>query len=243
MGEVVTLSSAVMSEQQPSQSASSGNTAASATRVALPVTDSASPIIGLACRSDTAGLRVKAALLTYAQCSMPVRTLLEHIAVHRSVTGLLGVRETHSNGGYHVHVYVQKSPTLLTWDSLTVPFEGSTYRPNIRTLSTMAHRYNAYQYLFKENEPETMKSFEPPEQPRNRNGVSSSQELLELAQASTVDAALQRYIQEGGELSRVSPVQKGITNSYATTPTSPEVGSRLSRNRIKVMAISFISCS
>ena len=54
----------------------------------LPVTDSASPIIGLACRSDTAGLRVKAALLTYAQCIMPVRTLLEHIAVHRSVTGL-----------------------------------------------------------------------------------------------------------------------------------------------------------
>ena len=87
-----------------------------------------------------------------------------------------------------------------------------------------------------------MKSFEPPEQPRNRNGVSSSQELLELAQASTVDAALQRYIQEGGELSRVSPVQRGL-QTLMQPPTSTEVGSRLSRNRIKVMAISFISRS
>ena len=120
-------------------------------------------------------------------------------------------------GGFHVHVYVQKSGSVITWDMLTV----ATHRPNIRILTTQAHKYNAYAYLFKENEPISLKNFEPPEQPRCASRVTSSQELLELAQSSTVDAPLQRFVAEGGDLGRVSPVQRGLQTLLQPPQAAP----------------------
>ena len=170
----------------------------------------------------TEGLRNQHLLLTYAQCEAPLSFLFDVLGHSRVVLGLAAVRETHRDGGHHLHCYMQKKRALLSWDAVTFMWLGKSHRPNVRTLTTGKHRRNAFEYLFKEGTVEYHREFTEPPVPRASSGrPSSSQELLEVASSSSIDVALAQYVSEGGDLSRVGPVQRGLQVLLAGPPPAP----------------------
>ena len=169
--------------------------------------------------NSISGLRNQHLFLTYAQCAAPLVWVFAKVGHSRAVTGLAAVQEHHADGNLHIHLYLQKTKTVLPWDAVTFTWEGRSHRPNVRNLNTARYKYNAFQYLFKEGAPEFSKDFQEPDAPP-RSAPSSSQDLLELASTSSVDAALTRFIREGGDLARVGPVQRGLQVLLAgPTPT------------------------
>ena len=160
----------------------------------------------------TDGLRNQHLLLTYAQTEVPLQFALNTIGHSKIVHGLCGVQETHANGGHHLHIYVQKSRALLSWDHVIFTWDHKVCRPNVRSLVTVEHRFNCYTYLYKEGTPVLAKEFlvPPAPVPRKRGAPSTSQDLLEVASTSSIESALSQYVSEGGDLARVGPMQRGL---------------------------------
>ena len=170
-----------------------------------------------------AGIRNQHVLLTYAQCEAPLEFVIRVVCHSRFVLGCAAVVETHRDGGHHVHVYLQKKRGELSWENVIFTWQGKSHRPHVRSLTTALHKRNAWEYLHKEGEVQIEKDFREPPPPRPRSGsVASSQDLLEVAAASSIDSALAQYIREGGDLSRVGPVQRGLQVLLA----GPERGPR-----------------
>ena len=144
------------------------------------------------------GIRNQAVLLTYARCVCPLQSLLEQLQGYKSVSGCRGVVESHKDGTPHVHVYMQKSKTLMTWEKLSVQHGGVRFRPNVRVLRTHWHQWNAFEYLSKEGTPIETGRFMSPVCPRRGSGQSSGSELLAIAAETTVEQAVHQYVAEGG---------------------------------------------
>ena len=107
------------------------------------------------------GFRNQHVLFTYVHCTCPLLSALEQLQCHAAVTGCRGVVESRKDGTPHLHVYVQKTKTLLSWNQVTVKFAGMSWRPHARVLATMWHRYNTYLYLEKEGVPQQTGRFCP----------------------------------------------------------------------------------
>ena len=99
------------------------------------------------------GFRNQHVLFTYVHCNCPLLSALEQLQVHAAVNGTRGVVELHADGTPHLHMYVQKSKSLLTWTQVTIRYSGMSWRPHARVLSTAWHKYNTFVYLEKEGTP------------------------------------------------------------------------------------------
>ena len=163
-------------------------------------------------KDHSGGLHSQHLLLTYAQCELSPAVALKYLSYSKTVTGLACCQERHADGGHHLHVFLQKKRALLSWDMVELPGEHRLHRPNVRTLTSHQHRWNTWVYLHKEGgEVLLAKAFSIPPRPRTkRSTVSSSQDLLDVASNSSIDNALNQFVQEGGDLARVGPVQRGL---------------------------------
>ena len=168
------------------------------------------------------GLYNQHLLLTYAQCEVPPSLALAILGHSKIVTGLAICQETHQDGGHHLHVFLQKKRTVLPWEAVLLQGQTRCHRPNVRSLTTAKHRYNAFRYLHKEGVVTYAKSFSEPPAPRSAAGrMSTSQDLLDVASTSSIETALSQYVQEGGDLARVGPVQRGLQVMLAGPPPGP----------------------
>ena len=172
----------------------------------------ADPSLGDAiCYSISApGFRNQHVLFTYVRCACPLSSALDQLQSHGAVTGCRGVVESHKDGTPHLHIYVQKSKTMLSWNQVTVRYSGMSWRPHARVLSTQWHRYNTYLYLEKEGVPQQSGRFCPPLKPSKAKGIPSGQELLTIATGTSVDLAIQEYVAQGGSMSSVVSVRRGL---------------------------------
>ena len=95
----------------------------SASRVAEPVVAVGASDIG----PNTGGIRNQHVLLTYAQCEAPMEYVFRVVCHSRFVLGCAAVRETHQDGGHHIHVYLQKKRGDLSWDNVTFVWNGKSH--------------------------------------------------------------------------------------------------------------------
>ena len=68
--------------------------------------------------ADTGGVRNQHIFLTYSQCPVPIGVLFDLLKTKRAELGMREVIESHRDGRPHVHFYVQKSPSPLTFDQM-----------------------------------------------------------------------------------------------------------------------------
>ena len=128
------------------------------------------------------GFRNQHVLFTYVHCNCPLLSALEQLQVHAAVNGTRGVVELHADGTHHLHKYVQKSKSLLTWTQVTIRYSGMSWRPHARVLSTAWHKYNTFVYLEKEGTTQQTGRFAPPLRPqKGGTGIPSGQQLLAIA--------------------------------------------------------------
>ena len=85
-----------------------------------------------------------------------------------------------------------------------------SWRPHARVLSTSWHRYNTFVYLEKEGVPQQTGRFCPPLRPSKATGIPSGQQLLAIAAGTSVDQAVQEYVAQGGSMSSVVSVRRGL---------------------------------
>ena len=80
------------------------------------------------------GFRDQHVLLTYVHCTCPLVSALDQLQCHAAVTGCRGVVESHKDGTPHLHVYVQKTKSLLSWSQVTIKYSGMSWRHHARVL-------------------------------------------------------------------------------------------------------------
>ena len=177
--------------------------------------------VGKECKQSEGGLYNQHLLLTYAQCEVSPTMALAVLGHSRIVTGLACVRETHQDGGHHLHIFMQKKRTVLPWEAVMLQGPHRVHRPNVRSLTTAQHRWNVWKYMHKEGEVTFAKRFSEPPQPRTPSRVSTSQDLLDVASTSSIETALSQYVSEGGDLARVGPVQRGLQLMLAGPTPGP----------------------
>ena len=122
------------------------------------------------------GIRNMAVFLTCARCFCLRGVAMDRLQWYRPVYGCRGVVESHRDGTPHLHIFVEKSKTQLTWDQLAIEHAGVRYRPNVRALLTAEHQYNVHVYLDKEGEPRVTSRYQTPACPFRRGSRSTSSE-------------------------------------------------------------------
>ena len=165
------------------------------------------------------GFRNQNLLLTYVHCTCPLVSALDQLQGHAAVNGTRGVVEFHRDGTLHLHVFVQKSKTLLSWQQVTLKYAGMSWRPHARVLSSAWHKYNTYVYLEKEGTPQQTGRFAPPLRPtRGGSGIPTGSELLAIASSASIDQAVQQYVAQGGSMSSMVSVRRGLVTMLEPPP-------------------------